>query len=236
MYALLFCTLGPVLAPDPAAAQSGGRASCPSFGRPKVTIDYQMAPIRRDDGKSLAQLARMPGRKPGPAGSAHGHVLGLTQARYGESSKIGALFQPMPGGTVCGALQSLDVTFGFQERTVLVARELPKGSCIHGEVLEHEMKHIATDEKLLKEFGPTLERRLEAAAARIGTVRARSQEQVLAAVRKPLEAEMRRLFQEFGQKRDRAQAKVDTVAEYDRVSQSCGGEVSKYLPEKSRRG
>jgi hypothetical protein len=218
------------LSASPAAAQSGARA-CPDFGPATVTLEVEMPPLRRDDTKSLAQLAGVPGRRPGPAGSARGHILGLTQARYGERSKIGAVFQPIAGGTICGSVKSLAITFGFQERTVLVARELPDNSCIHREVLEHEMRHVAADEALLRDFAPLLKRRMEAVVARVGAVRARSQEQALAAIRRPLDAEMRALFREFGQKRDQAQRRIDTVTEYDRVARSCGGEVRQYLPQ-----
>lgn len=226
-----------MLSASPAMAQTGAQqgASCPRFGPAEVNVQFQVAKLQRDYTRPLAQLAAMPGRAPGPAGASHGHIMGLAHAKYGEQSQLGALFQPMGDGTVCGAAKTLNVTFGFQERIVFIARELPQGSCIHGEVLAHEMKHIVVDEQLLREFGPTIRRRLESALSQARPVRARSQEQALNAIRRPIEATMRQMMQEFGRERERRQAKVDTVAEYERVSRSCNGEINRYIPKgKSR--
>ncbi|HEY0835696.1 MAG TPA: hypothetical protein VGE72_17470 [Azospirillum sp.] len=215
----------------PAAAQSNG---CPAFDRPTVQISFQVAPLGRDDTRSVTQLAGLPGRAPGPAGASGGNILGLAHAKYGEQSQLGALFQAQRDGAVCAALSSVKVTFGFIERVVYVARELPRGSCIHAEVLAHEMKHVATDEALLKEFEPIIRSRLETVAARQGTVRARSNQQAVQALRRPLDAALKDLLQDFSRERDRRQAKVDTIQEYQRVSRSCDGELSRYIKGKTK--
>ena len=226
---LLSLGVAGMLAASPAAAQLG--ASCPRFGPVEVMVEFQVAKLQRDYNRPLAQLAAMPGRAPGPAGASGGHILGLAHAKYVEQSQFGALFQPMGDGTFCGGAKALAVAFGFQERIVYVARELPQGSCIHREVLNHEMKHIAVDEQLLREFGPTIKRRLEASLSQIKPVRARSKEQAMNAVRQPIDAVLRQMMQEFGRERDKRQAQVDTVAEYERVSRSCNGEINKYIPK-----
>lgn len=216
-------------AASPAAAQQG--SACAGFGPIQVKVDIQVAPLRRDYGRSLAQLASMPGRAPGPVGASTGHILGLSQAKYGEQSQLGAMVQPMGDGTYCGGANMLTVAFGYQERIVYVARELPQGSCIHAEVLKHEMRHIAVDEQLLREFAPTIKRRLEATLTQVKPVRARSKDQAMNALQQPVNAALRQMMQEFGQERDRRQAEVDTVAEYERVSRSCNGEISRYIPK-----
>ncbi len=210
----------------PAAAQG-----CSAVVAATVVLDVVLVPIQRDDGLSIAQLTRTPGRTPGPAGTASGHVLGLTQARYGEQSQVSALFQPMTDGSYCASAKTLTVSFGFQQRVVHVARELPPGSCIHGEVLAHEMKHVAVDEALLREYAPLIRRQLDEVVGRLAPVRSRSQQQAMAAIRRPLEAAMRAAMQEFGRERDRRQSLVDTAEEYARIRQVCNGEVNQYLPQ-----
>lgn len=203
--------------------------ACPAFDPPRVKVTPQIAPLVRDNGRTIAELATIPGRAPGPAGRSNGHILGLAHARYGEESQFRAMFRPLPGGDVCGAPASLAVTFGFQERRLYVARELPRESCIHGEVLRHEMKHIAVDEALLKEFIPRIQQRLEAVVERIGAVRRRTQEQAMAAIRQPIDTALKQVMQEFTRERDRRQKQVDSPEEYARVSRSCGGELARYL-------
>lgn len=217
----------------PATAVAAGM-SCPAFDPPKVRVTAQIAPLLRDHTRSIAELAAVPGRTPGPAGRSNGHILGLAHARYGEESQFRAMFRFLPNGTVCGAPATLAVTFGFQDRRLYVARELPRGSCIHAEVLKHEMKHIAVDEALLKEFIPQVRQRMEAVVRRIGPVQRRTQQQAMAAIRQPIDAELKRLMRDFTRERDRRQTQVDTAEEYDRVSRSCGGELARYLPGKGK--
>lgn len=196
----------------------------------QIKVELQLAPLQTDLTRSVAQLGSVPGRAPGPAGASQGHILGLTQARYGEQSQISATFQPMGDGTFCAHPRSITVTFGIQQHVVLIARELPPNSCIHAEVMAHEMRHVAVDQALVKEFAPIVRRRLEEMLAQLGPVRARSQDQALGYIRRPVEAALKGTLQEFGRERDSRQALVDTREEYERVSRSCNGEVSRYVP------
>ncbi|MBY6261490.1 hypothetical protein EI613_06040 [Azospirillum sp. 412522] len=230
---LLFLVLpGVLLTATPAAAQSNG---CGGFPPPKLALDTVLAPIQRDDGLTVAQLTRLPGRTPGPASTGDSHVLGLTQARYGEQSQVSALFKTMGDGTYCASASALTISFGFQQRIVHVAREIPADSCLYGEVLAHEMRHVAVDEALLNEMMPQIRSRLDQVIGELAPVRSRSQSQAMAAIRRPLESAMRRIMQEFGRERDRRQAQVDTVEEYERVSRVCNGEARNYLPKPARR-
>ena len=232
----LFLTTAAALLAMPALAGTAAAqtAGCPAFERPRVQIDAQTVPLKRDFDKTLAQLQAMPGRSPGPAGAGHGQVLGLAHATFGERWQVGAAYSPQRGGTVCAALARLIVSFGFQERVVYIARELPPGTCIQREVLNHEMKHVAVDEALLREFMPGFKRRLEAVVARQGTVRARNESQAMTMLRQPIDAAVRDLMQDFSREREKRQAKVDTLEEYRRVSKSCNGELAKYVKGKGR--
>jgi len=227
--------LGAVLAsPRPAQAQGLG---CPAFDRPVLKLEPQMAAIRRDFSKTVQQLQAMPDHATGPAGAEHGRILGLAQAVVGERWQVSTKVSRKFGAQgVCASLSVLTVTFGYHERNVFVAKELPQGTCIHREVMQHEMKHVAVDEALLKEFMPVLKRRLETVLSRQGSVRAPTQEQAVATLSKPVEAALKDLRQEFMKEREKRQAKVDTLEEYRRVSSSCNGELRNYLkPEKGRR-
>lgn len=210
--------------------------ACPRVDQPQVRVTRQQAALVYDFSRTTEQLTRFPGRAPGPAGQSGGRVLGLAHARYGERSQIRAVFQPQRDGSVCGAATVIDIAFGMEERRVYVASELPGGSCIHREVRQHEMKHVDVDDRLLTEFIPMVERRVQAAAARTGTVRGRSQQQAMTAIRQPIEAVLRQILTEFTRERERRQAQVDTAEEYRRVTTSCNGELYRYLPKQQRKG
>ncbi len=230
-FLFLMMALAAVAVSQPATAQGTG---CPGLSRPELVIDTQQVPLRQDFTKPQAQLQTFPGHSTGPRESRGGLVLGLAHATFGERWQISAYYQPQPGGGVCAGLSRLAVSFGFQERVIYVARELPQGTCIQQEVYAHEMKHVAVDEGLLKEFIPVFKRRLEVVVARQGAIRAHSQNQATALLRQPIDAAVKGLMQEFANEREKRQMKVDTIQEYRRVSGSCNGELGKYIKERRR--
>ncbi|MGR0183591.1 hypothetical protein [Azospirillum aestuarii] len=217
----------------PAAAQTataqGGVAACPDFAPARVVLDLQIAPLRTDYSQSIRQLAQKPGRRPIAGRTANSHTLGLAAIQYNQQWQAGVMTASLGQGRYCGAAQTLTVTFGYDERTVYVARELPQGSCIHGEVLAHEMNHVTVDEQLLREYVPVLKRRLEDVVGRARPAQGRSERQVMAAIEQPIKAAMRQLMEEFGRERNARQARIDTPAEYERISRSCNGEINRYL-------
>ncbi len=228
LLALLALGAGGLAFSVPAAAQSGV-AACPDFAPARVTLDMQVAPLRTDYSQSIRQLAQKPGRRPVAGRTANAHTLGLAAIQYNQQWQVNVVTASLGQGRYCGAAQVLTVSFGYDERTVYVARELPKGSCIHAEVLAHEMRHVAVDEQLLREYVPVLKRRLEEVAARARTVQGRSERQVMSAIEQPIKAAMRQLMEEFGRERNARQARVDTPAEYERIGRSCDGEINRYI-------
>lgn len=216
----------------PVAAQIRG---CPPAADPVMLIEPRLAQLERDYSKPSAALSTMPGRAPLPAGASGGQVLGLAQAQFGERQQIGLSTQTLPNRTVCASVERLQVTFGFESRRVFVARELPAGTCIYNEVQSHEMKHIRADEELLHQFLPRVGERLRTELRRVSPVRAASGQEAMGFIRSRLDQTLRTLLDEFSRERDRVQSHIDTVDEYRRVSASCNGELSRYLPSSRAR-
>lgn len=214
-------------------ATSLAAPACPPFSPTQVFVEPALAPIVFSNSQPSTALARMPNRAPMPGGIRGNTLLGISQAVYGESHRPLVRHQMQRDGFVCAAVERIDVSFGLRERNVFVARELPEGTCIHGEVLAHEMKHVAADEALLGRFVPQVKERLTQELARVTPVRARTSTQAVDALRRHVDRVMANLFREFGQERARVQAAIDTADEYRRVSRACGGELARYLPDRS---
>lgn len=211
----------------PVAAQP--RSGCPAADRVDLAIETLDSDVKYVFNRSVYELSDMPGRSHVPPGLTHAPVLGLSTVRLGIDSEMAAIFSLGANATVCGRLSMLQVRVGYQERTVLVAKELPKGSCIHNEVLTHERKHVAVDDAMLKTFTSLVRPRIEALIARIGPVVARSQSHAMNVLRGQVDRELDALSREMNRERDRRQAEVDTLEEYQRVTDSCNREVRKYL-------
>lgn len=212
-----------------AAKPAAAVEACPTVGRIDLAVEKLDPPVRHVYDRTTGQLAAMPGRGHGPQGALKSAVLGLSSVRFGFVSEIGAIFTLGPNATVCGRMNLLKVSFGYQERTVLVARELPRDTCIHGEVLAHEMKHVKVDDELLAEYVEVVRRRLEAFVGRQGPTVSRSQNHAMTVMRGQVDRELAALNRDFTRERDRRQMQIDTLQEYRRVTDSCNGEALKYL-------
>lgn len=221
------------------AAASGPAAAavdaCPASGKVDLLVETLDTPVKHLYDRNTGQLTAMPGRGHGPQGTLKSAVLGLSSVRFGFISEIGAVFSLGPNATVCGRITLLKVAFGYQERTVLVARELPRGSCIHNEVLAHEMKHVAVDDAMLAEYVAVVRQRLEGLTARLGPVVSRSQNHAMTVMRGQVDRELESLNRDFSRERDRRQMLIDTLEEYRRVSDACDGEAVKYLKGRNAR-
>lgn len=239
---LLLKTVSPALAlaglvfwaapPETAAAAVD---ACPTVERVDLLVETLNPPVKHVYNRGTGQLTAMPGRGHGPQGTLKSAVLGLSTVRFGFISEIGAYFTLGPNATVCGRVNMLKVSFGYQERTVLVAKELPRDSCIHGEVLAHEMRHVAVDDALLTEYVDIVRRRLETFVVKLGPVVSRSQNHAMTVMRGQVDRELEALNREFSRERDRRQMQIDTLQEYRRVSDSCGGEAARFLKGRNPR-
>lgn len=225
----LLCLGGGGLAFSAPAAAQNGVAACPDFAQARVVLDMQVVPLRTDYSQSIRQLAQKPGRRPVAGRVANAHTLGLAAIQYNQQWQVNIVTASLGQGRYCGAAQTVTVAFGYDQRTVYVASELPRGSCIHGEVLAHEMRHVAVDEQLLREYVPVLKRRLEDVVVRARPAQGRSERQVMSAIEQPIRAAMRQLMEEFGRERNARQARIDTPAEYERIGRSCNGKINRYI-------
>lgn len=218
---LVLLAAGPVWAAPPA---------CPRMADAKIVVDSRAVEPAHDYTKPIAELGGISQDSGAAARGRPGKVLGLATVRYGNAENAKLVVAPQPDGSLCVAPSEIHITLALDERRVYVARELPEGTCIHAEVLAHEMRHVQTDERLLAEFLPRIEPRVRGELRRIGTYRVSSQEQAWARLNAVMTPLMQSLMRDFGAERSARQARIDTLLEYRRVSVSCNGELAKYLP------
>lgn len=203
---------------------------CVRMPEPQIIVDSRAAPPAHDYTRSVAELGGISRDSGAAARGRPGKILGLATVRYGNGEGAKLAVARQTDGSLCVAPSEIHITLALDERRVYVARELPEGTCIHGEVLAHEMRHVQTDERLLAEFLPRVAPRVRGELRRLGTYRVSTQDEAwgrLNAVMKPL---MQSLMRDFGAERSARQARIDTLLEYRRVSVSCNGELAKYLP------
>lgn len=161
--------------------------------------------------------------------------------RAGEHTKIGGL----TGGEItistdismsvtknlivkksCVWLDTVDIRIK-SEPTVYIASEYKPGTCRYRTTVEHELKHVAVDAKLLDEFAPKIESAARLAAKNAAPDRpvpTSGLESVRADINRKIEEALKEPIAELHIERRKRQQAIDTREEYDRLSRQCGNQ------------
>lgn len=202
-----------------ACVTSGIRAlalDCPRPPVPSITVELASEPVTLDRGKSAADLSRMRGPSP------RHQTRGLYVATLHSQLEIGYV-SASDGRRACVTVDRVVARVGLRRRVIHVAREFPAGSCESNAVLDHERRHQATDDNLLAREIAGLKAHLSEATrtahagpignGEIGRAQARIKQELGEAFRQATEA--------INNRREAAQAAVDSKAEYAFVQGRC---------------
>lgn len=122
----------------------------------------------------------------------------------------------------------LTLTYGFSPMTVFVANEFPEGSCAYKEIYEHELRHVKAYQEhvvgIEKALQETLNRRFATGGPWRGAVG-----QKRALLQKELDERWARYVEREIARVEAAQALIDTPEEYERVANSCDGEIKRRI-------
>lgn len=197
---------------------------CDELPKPSVTVkrlESQPELNLRYGYRTLTNLGAAKAR-PGQ------QVLGLTRgnASVRFSSKTPVIVSAK-GNWECASPQ-ITLTYGFTPLTVLVAREFPPGTCAHKAIYDHEMRHVEAYQAHLaaieRELLATLDQRFAAETPWHGPAG-----QLYGRLQRELDTRWIPYVQREIGKVEAAQALIDTPEEYERVANSCDGEISKRL-------
>jgi hypothetical protein len=167
--------------------------------------------------RRAAELRALAG---GQRDAAFPHHLGLTVSRVTWRAEITLRAQGEEARAVCAipALVRLDLVHA--EHVIRLARELPAGGCLAGEVLAHERRHAAVNRRSLEEAAAALRRTTRDWAGR-ATVRAADTPAAAAALQADLARTVAPVLDRLARARATGHAAIDTPAEYRRLSRVC---------------
>ena len=169
-----------------------------------------------DRSRTIPELS---GLKPSPTGL---HANGLYSALRQFRLELGYTTSS-DGQQACVAVERLRIDVGYKRRVIHIAREYPPDSCEAGAVLEHELKHVSIDDRLLAAAVPDIRAMLTEAArhARLGPIPVAEVERARQLLRQDLEGRFARELAAFDARRAKAQDAIDVAAEYERVRRQC---------------
>lgn len=226
---LLLLLLVPLLTALP---QATAHAACPQFPETVVTVHPHFAAPRYNFQQSLASLRRIAETQSAaifhrdqPVGLAVGE-LKVTMAMQANAA-VGT------DKMICAKPAQLQVEVGFQNSTIYVAREFPRRTCAHNEVLAHEEEHVAIDRELLREYEPIIQRFLQVSVRELGTVRAKDGAAAEAKMQQFISKQLEKVADKMNAERVRRQSAHDSPEEYARLAAVCDGEVSRLVAQYS---
>ncbi|NTU76876.1 MAG: hypothetical protein HGA90_03550 [Alphaproteobacteria bacterium] len=221
---LILLALAAIAEPASARAQD-----CSAYIEPSVTVVPIYAPLRYDHAHSLSQIQQLAGHaKKIDRGGSREISIGLTASSMSFVSSYSVIMSSeLSSPMVCGQISRFELQFGFDDTLIYLARELPYPSCGYDSVLNHEMRHVDVDRRLMSSYLPQLSALVGQRLRAIGVVRAGSADGAEDVIKREVDAYLQELETAISSVREVQQEEVDTREEYLRISQSCRGEVAR---------
>ncbi|WP_372620439.1 hypothetical protein [Falsiroseomonas sp.] len=164
--------------------------------------------------------ARLRDEVGGAADGEFPHHLGLTLSRVEWSSEITVRSRGLEGGPVCALPAEVRLQLVHAEHSIRLAREVPAGGCLAGEVLAHERRHAELNRRTLREASAELRRLARDWAAR-AEHRAADLNTAATALQDDLSRAVEPVLQRLRSAREAGHAAIDTPEEYRRISRIC---------------
>jgi hypothetical protein len=208
--------LGLVAVAVVAVAPAYAAPVCPA-SMPEVTVELSIAEPVIDNALPQPKLQTLAGQH---------HHYGRTQGLYQADLEVGwraRIRRSDAEGETCRWVDQVTVTLTMPKRMIYIVHDRRPGSCPYESVLAHERKHQATDEAVLSEHRPRLQRAVEDAAAALPRAAGKADgETADAKLSVPIAVALQRAFAALAKARAERQAAIDTPAEYRRVRAACG--------------
>jgi hypothetical protein len=195
---------------------------------PELNVTVSEDPIRFNTDKTRRQLATLHIDTVSPfPPEVHTEVGGLTHGGITLTHNL-RFRRALDPVTHSGCLELDRVDIGLRiNPTIYIANDLPNRACWFREIFVHEQKHVDADRALTA----TYEQRFKDALAMMfsappdytaGPMPEAAMERASRRMHKSVAAALNVVFAQMQRDRAEAQAQVDTLAEYQRLTRTCG--------------
>ena len=181
------------------------------FDTPKMVVTRTYQDIER-----IARERGAPGM-----GGIPGRIRGLTATSLEVRADIRVRVRPQSDGNYCVTAAKAAAVFAYRDTTIYLARPVTEIACTRTVVIGHEMTHVGINEKVLRQHLPRFEQVLRTAARDLPALSASSGKAGAQEIRARLMAALRPAIDAFEQERGRANAAIDTPANYRSVQAKC---------------
>jgi hypothetical protein len=228
--------LAMALSSAPAAAQQAEgepapavAASCPTQPVSTLSVVVDVADYVYDHSRSVAELGHIERGSATTSGHDVKRMLGLTRQGFNITIDTArAMTMPRSDGGLCVGFTDGTIRMHLTTEIYLV-RELPRGSCLYNEVLNHEQRHANVGKRLFTQLGGHIEAALAGAIKSRPFIPIDSREAAGPAALAMLQEIVGPYYKDFQSTYRKRQAIIDTSGEYARVAAACPGEQQRVL-------
>lgn len=206
--------------------QSRDLLECPREPVPAYGVSTFLPEPKIDRSMSLGQIGRLM-----KVDDRH-MALGATQSHEVVFALMSVGTQKTPSGGACAYPTHIALTLALTARKIHVAKDFAQGEpCVYDEVLAHEKRHAALDDKLMGIAANALRIAAPKRFANLYGVWGANENAARQNLQRRLESDDEDLRVEIERKRVETQAdEIDTAAERHRLVQACGGRLEKLYP------
>ncbi len=208
--------------PTPVVAE----VQCQVKTAPKINVTPSKSRVRYDYSKTKAEMNNFDVDTVSPYGPQHKtNVSGLMSGSIKIQNQISFVYETYEQlGQGCIYLKSIDVKVHI-EPTIFIAKEYPKGSCMHNAVMVHEWKHVREDQLIVNKYSRIIGNALLAFAKSQGGAFGPYEKARMPFVQQNIQNSFNTIVKKYNQKmndeRRRRQQAIDSLEEYESIGARC---------------
>ncbi len=226
MKAVLIITTFLLLA-APALAQDDDDENvqgCQSWPNVPINVAMVFSEPQYDFNESMAAIQQIAGDH--EHSLPEGIALGITRYEPILNFNVPTEIEDLPLGVTCAYIKHVDVTFGYGDLTVMIAREVPRDGCGFKEILAHEEKHVAVARELMHKYAPIISQKLEEHLKTYGMFQAPNADYAQQYLSDKLHEAVGDIVTQMENENIERQQQIDSPAEYERLVAVCNGELA----------
>lgn len=198
----------------------------------EINIIPRTAPVKYDYTKSHAELQNQQVDTINPYSyGAKTHTNGFMSGEISMKSTVKLDNTWARGNPKWQCVWYEDVTIEIAiDPTIVIAREVAADACMKNAVLEHELKHVRVDRKIVNKYAKTIGRKVYDGLKQRGFIAGPVREEDAQATANRMRETVKQLieleYQKMGIERKERQQEVDNLEEYKNVNAKCPDFVS----------
>ncbi len=190
-------------------------------GAVQVSLRTEAGSISVRGGHSAKDLQRLQRKYGGARGAPGWHLLGLTVAEFRLDMRTSVTVRPFRNDWYCAQAATVEVTVGYPEFVLYVARKYRLDTCEYRTVVDHEHAHIAIYRTILERFAPWVRDRLADVVRDLSPVVVASRAQAANLVQERIREKITPILTKLHEATDAANARIDTPKIYRTIKGQC---------------